>query len=116
MMKREKKKVPLGPLWAYGYELEPPVARDRMGGVQAVLDAGHSEAALDGRIWEGRFVNGEYITHILVVCSGPARDLDVNLRLEAELERLEAGFSVTASLEVEPDHRSPRSRPPGPAS
>lgn len=112
MMIHEKQNGPGRSLWAYGYELAPPVARDRMGGIQAVLDAGHSEAELAGRIWEGRFVNGENITHILVVCSGPARDLDVNRRLEAELVRLEAGFSVTASLEVGHGRRRPASQSP----
>lgn len=117
MMMHEKQNPLSRSLWAYGYELAPPVARVRMVGVQAVLDAGHSEAELAGRIWEGRFVNGEYITHILVVCSDPARDLDVNRRLEAELVRLEAGFSLTASLEVGHGRRHPPSqdRPVGPA-
>lgn len=102
MMIHEKHNGSTAALWAYGYELAPPVARDRMGGVQAVLDAGHSEAELAGRIWEGRFVNGDHITHILVVSGTPARDLEVNRRLEAELMRLKAGFSVTAPLEVGP--------------
>ncbi len=100
-----KRALPVRSLWVYGYELEPPVLRDRLGGIQDVLDAGHSEAELAGRIWEGRFVNGEHITHILVVSGSPAQDLDVNHRLEAELARLEAGFSVTTSLEVEHPRR-----------
>lgn len=118
MMIHEKQNVPSRSLWAYGYELAPPVARDRLAGIQAVLDAGHSEAELVGRIWDGRFINGEYITHILVVCSSPARDLNVNRRLEAELVRLEAGFSVTAPLEVGHGRRRPPSqdRPSGPTS
>lgn len=95
-------------LWAYGYELAPPVARDRLGGVQAALDLGHREAELASRIWEGRLINGNDITHILVVSGTPAQDLDVNRELEAELKRLEAGFSVTASLAVGGDPRTPR--------
>lgn len=90
-------------LWAYGYELAPPVARARIGGLQAVLDAGHSEAALTTAIWEGRFINGDRITHILVVSDSPAQDADINRRLEAELRRLDAGYSVSVSLEVVPD-------------
>ncbi|MDT8369651.1 MAG: hypothetical protein RQ745_10625 [Longimicrobiales bacterium] len=87
-------------LWAYGYELAPPVARDRLGSMQAVLDAGHTEARKTSEIWEGRFINGDYITHILVVSDTPAQDLDINRRVEAELTRLDAGYSVSASLEV----------------
>jgi hypothetical protein len=109
MMNHEKHNGPTSALWAYGYELAPPVARDRMGGIQAVLDAGHSDAELAGRIWQGRFVNGDYITHILVVCGAPAQDLDVNRRLEAELFRLKAGFSMTVPLEVGKGRRRPSS-------
>lgn len=105
MMIHQKRDVPARALWAYGYELAPPVARDRMGGIRAVLDVGHREAELASRIWEGRLINGNDITHILVVSGTPAQDLDVNRKLEAELARLEAGFSVTASLEVGYDPR-----------
>lgn len=107
-MTHDKHDHPTKSLWVYGYELAPPVLRERLRGIQDVLDAGHSEAELAGGIWEGRFVNGEHITHILVVSGSPAQDLDVNHRLEAELARLEAGFSTTASLEVE--HPRPRRR------
>lgn len=114
-MIQEKRYIPTRVLWAYGYELAPPVARDRMRGVQAVLDEGHSEAELAARIWEGRFVNGGDITHILVVSGTPAQDLDVNRRLEAELVRLEARFSITPPLEVVNRRRRAPSpdRPPG---
>lgn len=114
-MIQEKRDIPTRALWAYGYELAPPVARDRLGGVQAVLDEGHSEAELAARIWEGRFVNGGDITHILVVSGTPAQDLDVNRRLEAELVRLEARFSITPPLEVV-NRRRRRSSPPSPSS
>lgn len=118
MMIQEKHDLPATSLWVYGYELVPPVLRDRLGGIQDVLDAAHSEAELAGRIWEARLVNGDHITHILVVSGTPTQDLDVNHRLEAELGRLEARFSVTASLEVEPRQRrgSSPDRPPGSAS
>lgn len=116
-MIQDKHELPARSLWVYGYQLVPPVLRDRMKGIQDLLDAGHSEAELAGQTWEGRFVNGDHITHILVVSGSPAQDLDVNHKLEAELVRLEAGFSVTASLEVEhgsgraaPDHPTPESR------
>jgi hypothetical protein len=91
---------PARALWAYGYELAPPVARDRLGGMQAILDAGHAAACEGARVWEGRFINGHHITHILVVSDTPAQDGDINRRLEAELTRLEAGYSVSLSLGI----------------
>jgi hypothetical protein len=99
-MKKENPHIPGRALWAYGYELAPPVARDRMGGIQSVLDEGHWEAKLASHTWEGRFVNGDDITHILVVSDSPHQGLRVNRKLEAELVRLEAGFAVTEPLEV----------------
>jgi hypothetical protein len=108
-MEQEKPHVPGRALWAYGYELAPPVARDRMGGIQTVLDEGHLEARLSLHTWEGRFINGDDITHILVVCDSPHQGLTVNRKLEAELVRLEAGFSVTEPLEVVHGHQPPSS-------
>ena len=119
MMSHDSHDGPDGPartLWAYGYQLLPPVARDRLGGMQAILDAGHDEAWARARVWEGRFVNGDHITHILVVSGTPSQDHDINRRLEAELSRLAAGYSVSASLEVSHDapRRSGDDRFPGP--
>ena len=99
-MEQAKRHDPDRALWAFGYELTPPVARDRMEGIQSVLDERHSEAALASQTWEGRFVNGDHVTHILVVSDSPDQDLEVNRKLEAELVRLEAGFSITAPLRV----------------
>lgn len=101
-------------LWAYGYELTPPVARNRLKGVQAILDDGHHEARGRAQVWEGRFVNGEYITHILVVSGTPARDRGINRRLEAELNRLHAAFSVSAPVEVGHPRRHPDRGTAGP--
>lgn len=104
-------------LWAYGYQLAPPVARDRLGGMQAILDAGHAEARERAQVWEGRFINGDHITHILVVSGTPAQDLDINRRLEAELMRLETVYSMSVSVEIVHDarRRSGENRVPGPA-
>lgn len=65
-----------------------------------MLDEGQSKAELASQTWEGRFVNGGCITHILVVCDSPRQGLEVNRKLAAELVRLEAGFSITAPLRV----------------
>lgn len=92
-------------LWAYGYELAPPVARTRLKGMQAILDAGHMEARTRTQVWEGRFINGDHITHILVVSGTPAQNGTINRRLEAELNRLEAPFSLSTPVEVPHDPR-----------
>lgn len=107
MTTQRKHNGPARTLWAYGYELAPPIARARLVGMQAILDAGHAEARARAQVWEGRFVNGEYITHILVVSGTPAQDRKVNHRLEAELMRLDAGYSVSVSLEIVHEPRSP---------
>jgi hypothetical protein len=85
-------------LWAYGYQLVPPVARDRMGPLEALLDEGHAKAVLAALTWEGRLINGDDITHILVVSDRPDQDLPVNRLLEAELNRLEAPFAITPAI------------------
>lgn len=92
-----------GTLWAYGYELAPPVPRTRLEGMRAILAAGKAEARTMSRVWEGRFINGDDITHILVVSGSPARNDDINRRLEAELARLDAGYSVSIPVEVAQD-------------
>jgi hypothetical protein len=82
--------------------------------MQEILEAGHTEARTRSEVWEGRFINGEYITHILVVSDSPIQDGGINRRLEAELKRLEARFSVSRPVEVErdPGRRSGGPRPP----
>jgi len=85
-------------LWAYGYQLVPPIARDRMGPMEALLDDGHANALLAELTWEGRLINGDGITHILVVSDRPDQDLEVNRLMEAELNRLEAPFAMTAAV------------------
>jgi hypothetical protein len=96
-------------LWAYGYKLSPPVARRRLAGVEKLLKAGHDEARTASQVWEGRLINGSEITHILVVSSSPSHDREVNHKLEAEFLRLDAGYSITASVEVV--NRRPRPAP-----
>jgi hypothetical protein len=93
------------PLWAYGYELTPPVSRERFEAIKALLRAGHEEAELASQVWEGRLINGDKITHVLVVSSTPAQDLAVNERLESEFLRLKAPFTRTTSIEVIPPPR-----------
>lgn len=88
-------------IWAYGYALVPPVARWRLGPMEALLDDGHEKAVVAARTWEGRLINGDDITHILVVCDTPDQHAEVNRRLEAELERLNAPFALSLALAID---------------
>lgn len=87
-------------MWAYGYAINPSLARDRLSAIESLLDEEHSNEKSGGRTWRGRLVVEEQVTHILVVSDSPDQDLDVNHRLEAELQRMEAGFSVTTPLMI----------------
>jgi hypothetical protein len=89
------------PIWTYGYALTPPIARDRIGPLAVLLDDGHTEARRVSRTWEGRLVDQDEVTHILVVCDTSDRDLAINRLLERELGRLEAPFLVTESVLIQ---------------
>lgn len=106
-MEENKRGPPPRTIWAYGYQISPPLARDRLRSIEALVDDEHSNAKLDARTWEGRLVVEEQVTHILVVSDSPDQNLTVNRKLEAELKRMKAGFSVTVPLAV--------SNRPGPA-
>ena len=87
-------------IWAYGYWFVPPIALHRTGTMEALLDDGHAKARLAAHTWEGRLINGDGITHILVVSDTPDQDLEVNQLLEAELNRLDAPFAITAAIAI----------------
>jgi hypothetical protein len=97
---KDEGRIPRRAIWIYGYALIPPIARDRMGPMKALLDDGHAKARLATLIWEGRLINGDDVTHILVVSDRPDQDLEVNQRLEAELNRLETSFAITLSVAI----------------
>lgn len=99
-------------VWAYAYEIVPPQPEERLRRVLALLDREQAHARLGDRIWEGRFVLGQQVTHILVVSDNPQQDLEVNQRLEAELRDLEAGFCITTPMAVADEPVPP---PPPPA-
>jgi len=99
-MRFDEASTPRPTIWSYGYALIPPIARDRMGPMGALLHEGHAKARLAAQTWEGRFINGNEITHILVVSDRPDQDLEVNQLLEAELNRLQAPFAITRAVAI----------------
>jgi hypothetical protein len=78
-------------LWAYAYQIVPPQPSNRLGAIRALLRDETAAARGGARTWSGNLVIGS---------DGPGRNDSINRRLEAELERLGAAFSVTEPLEV----------------
>lgn len=99
-MTPDRGSVPHHDVWAYGYVFTPPIARQRMGPVEALLNDGRAKARLAAHTWEGRLINGDDVTHILVISDRPDQDLEVNELLEAELDRLGAPFAITEAVQV----------------
>jgi len=87
-------------LWAYAYRIAPPQPSRRLGRIRALLKDETAAARGDGRTWSGRLVLERLATHILIVSDAPGRTHSINRLLEAELERLDATFSVTDPLAV----------------
>lgn len=96
----QEAEAPTPHIWAYGYKLSPPVTRLRLEGIQTLLDDEHRDAQQTDRIWSGRLINGDEITHILIVSGTPDQELPVNLRLAQEFDRLAADYLVTAPLVI----------------
>lgn len=84
--------------WAYAYQMVPPQPSSRLGTIRTLLQDETAVAHSGARTWVGRLVLGRHTTHILIVSDAPGRSSPINHRLEAELERLEAEFSVTEPL------------------
>lgn len=87
-------------MWAYAYQIVPAQPEGRLSTIRAVLEAEHSLAKEDARTWQGKFVQENQITHILVVSDSPDQDGDANRRLEAALKELQTGFVLTAPMPV----------------
>ena len=85
-------------LWAYAYRIVPPQPSRRLGPIRALLKDETAAARGGARTWSGRLVLERHATHILIVSDAPGRNQSINRLLEAELERLEAAFSVTEPL------------------
>lgn len=100
MEQRENGAPPTG-IWAYGYEIAPALPLHRLGLIETLVGEEQVRAKQSARKWEGRLVSEEQVTHILVVSDSPDQGLEVNQKLEAELARLQARFSLSTPLQVE---------------
>jgi hypothetical protein len=106
-MMNTHRRVP-NPLWVYAYEIVPPQPSRRLDTIRALLE-GENLAALSGPgAWAGRLILEHKVVHILIVSDTPVRNREINCKLEAELERLHADFSVTEPVAISnaPEPRS----------
>jgi len=85
-------------LWAYAYQIVPPQSSRRLGAIRTLLKEATAAARGGARTWSGRLVLERRATHILIVSDAPGRDDSMDRRLAAEIERLDANFSVTEPL------------------
>jgi hypothetical protein len=87
-------------LWVYAYEIVPPQPSKRLDRIRALLE-GENLAALSGPgAWAGRLILQQKTMHILIVSDTPVRNREINCKLEAELEQLNADFSLTEPLAI----------------
>lgn len=102
-------------LWAYTYRLVPPLPTERLRAVRALLAHERKSAKARDGIWQGRMVSDDRISHILVLSDSPDLDDDINRRLAAALQALDASFAITIPLAVGDRHARARKttvRPP----
>ena len=98
-------------LWAYGYEILPSQGEDPMKEIGTLLSEEHENAKSTERVWAGRMVREQRITHIMVVSDSPDQTGRINRRIESRLENLKAGYSLSAPMAVTDDDPA---QPPAP--
>lgn len=89
-----------GTVWAYAYQIVPPQTKSRLAAVRALLEQEHSTAENGTRAWAGRLIVGAKATRILVVTDSLEHSAEVNQKLEAELRRLQAAFTVSDPVQL----------------
>jgi hypothetical protein len=87
-------------IWAYAYRLEPPQEASRLREVKALLAREHHTAKDRSGTWEGRLVDDERVSHILVLSDSPDLTGDSNRRLESALQAINAHFKLTVPMIV----------------
>lgn len=90
-------------IWAYTYRISPAQAPGRLRRLRALLLEEHAILAAEHDMWEGRLVVEDRVAHILVLSTSPDLTRAVNHRIEAELTRMRAVFTVTVPLAIPPE-------------
>jgi hypothetical protein len=88
-------------IWAYSYRLLPPLAPSKLRELKALLAREHAASREGEGRWEARFVTDDRVAHILVLSDSPDLDRAANKRIEAALQRIRAGFTMTVPLAVD---------------
>ena len=87
-------------VWAYAYRLEPPQSPARLKEIKALLEREHKTAKDRSGTWEGRLVDDERVSHILVLSDSPDLTGEANRRLETALSAINARFNLTIPMVV----------------
>lgn len=87
-------------LWLHGYEMIPPQPEQQISALRHMLDRENAEAKRTARGWTARLVTRHQATHVLIVSTSPAVDIELNRKLEAELKALGSQIVVTVPLPV----------------
>jgi hypothetical protein len=90
-------------LWAYAYQIVPPYPKRRLDTIRGLLDHEHAAARKEARTWASRLVLERRATLILIVSDSPDQEREVDHMLAVELQRLQATFTRTESMEIPAD-------------
>jgi hypothetical protein len=95
-----KKRIRSLSLFAYAYLVVPKQAESRLDAIRAIIERENKAAEGAARIWTGRLVQENRITHILIVSDSSEQNLNVNRLLEIELKRMKAEFFLTNPMAI----------------
>jgi hypothetical protein len=87
-------------VWAYAYEIVPPQSKRSLDAIRDLLHHEQAAARDEGRTWASRLVSERLVTRILIVSDCPDHDRGVEDSLAVEVQRLQARYTCTASLEI----------------
>ena len=99
----------------------PPPPKDGLGLIRKILDSENAIAFEHARAWAAQLILEQRSTQILVVADSPAQNRAINQRLETELQRLDARYSVTEPIAIRDpavtaaDAKPVKAPKPGPA-
>jgi hypothetical protein len=95
-----KKRIRSLSLFAYAYLVVPKQAESRLEAIRAIIERENAAAEGAARLWTGRLVQENRITHILIVSDSSEQNLDINRLLESELKRMRAEFFLTNPMAI----------------